>query len=58
MSWKHCHSSSGFSLSQFLHVISDGLNEGECGAPAVVRLLAHTKISLDYHKWQNECFEM
>ncbi len=45
-----CHSSSGFSLSQFvlfLHVIPDRLDDDEfrslCGALAVV------KISLDYY---------
>ncbi len=55
-SWKRCHSSSGFSLSQFvlfLHVIPDRLDDDQirslCGALAVVRLLVQTKISLDYY---------
>ncbi len=46
VSWRRCHSSSGFSLSQFalfLHVIPDRLDDDEirsmCGALAVVRLL-------------------
>ncbi len=49
-SWRHCHSSSGFSLSQFvlfLHVIPDRLDDGEirslCGALAVVRLFVQNK---------------
>ncbi len=47
------HSSSGFSLSQFvlfLHVIQDGNDEIRSlyGALAVFRLLVQTKISLDY----------
>ncbi len=49
-SWRCCHSSSGFSLSQvvlFLHVIPDRLDDDQikslCGALAVVR---H---SLDYY---------
>ncbi len=53
-SWRH--SSSGFSLSQFvlfLHVIPDRLNDDQirslCGALAVVRLLVQTKISLHYY---------
>ncbi len=32
MSWRYCYSSSGFSLSQFflfLHIIPDGLDDGE-----------------------------
>ncbi len=44
-SWRRCHSSSGFILSQFalfLHVIPDRLDDDEigslCGALAVVRL--------------------
>ncbi len=55
-SWRRCHSSSGFSLSQFvliLHVIPDRLDHDEirslCGALAVVRLLVKTKISLEYY---------
>ncbi len=55
-SWRHCHSSSGFSLSQFvlfLHVIPDRLDDDQisslCGALAVVRLLVQTKIALDYY---------
>ncbi len=55
-SWRRCHSSSGFSLSQFvlfLHVIPDRLdddqNRSPCGALAVERLLVQTKISLDYY---------
>ncbi len=52
-SWRHCHSSSGFSLSQFLHIIADRLEDDQirslCGALAVVRLLVHTKISLNYY---------
>ncbi len=55
-SWRRCHSSSGFSPSQFvlfLHVIPDRLDDGEirslCGALAVIRLLVQTKISLDYY---------
>ncbi len=53
-SWRH--SSSGFSLSQFvlfLHVIPDRLDDDQirslCGALAVVRLLVQTKISLHYY---------
>ncbi len=53
-SWRH--SSSGFSLSQFvlfLHVIPDRLDDDQirslCGALAVIRLLVQTKISLDYY---------
>jgi len=47
----------------FLHVIPDGLDNGEIrslyGAPAVVRLLVHTKISMDYkNEWQKEYLEM
>ncbi len=52
--WRH--SSSGFSLSQFvlfLHVIPDRLDDDQirslCGALAVVRLLVQTKISLHYY---------
>ncbi len=55
-SLSRCHSSSGFSLSQFvlfLHVIPDRLNDDQirslCGALAFVRLLVQTKISLDYY---------
>ncbi len=51
-SWKHCHSSSRFSLSQFvlfLHVIPDRLDDDDeirslYGERAVVRLLVQTKI--------------
>ncbi len=65
-SWRRCHSSSRFSLSQFvqfLHVIPDRLDDDEIrslyGAIAVVRLLVQTKISLDfYNKWQMQCSEM
>ncbi len=36
VSWRRCHSSSGFILSQFVHVIPDRLNDDEirslCGA--------------------------
>ncbi len=53
-SWRH--SSSGFSLSQFvpfLHVIPDRLDDDQirslCGALAVIRLFVQTKISLDYY---------
>ncbi len=52
-SWRRCHSSSVFSLSQFvlfLHVIPDRLDDDEirslCGALAVFRLFVQTKISL------------
>ncbi len=55
-SWRRCHSSSGFSQSQFvlfLHVIPDRLDDDQirslCGALAVVRVLVKTKISLDYY---------
>ncbi len=55
-SWRRCHSSSGFSLSQFvlfLHVIPDRLDDDEiislCGALAVFRLILQTKISLYYY---------
>ncbi len=51
-SWGSYHSSSGFSLSQFvlfLHVIPDRLDDDQirslCGAMAVVRLLMQTKIT-------------
>ncbi len=47
-SWRCCHSSSGFSLSQFvlfLHVIPDRLNDDQirsvCGALVVVRQKSH-----------------
>ncbi len=50
-SWRHCHSSSGFSL--FLHVIPDRLDNdqirSQCGALAAVRLLVQTKMLLDYY---------
>ncbi len=49
-SWRRCHSSSGFSLSQFvlfLHVIPDRLDGDEsrslCGALVVVRLFGKQK---------------
>ncbi len=55
-SWRCCHSSSGFSLSQFvlfLHVIPDRLDDDQirslCGDLAVVRLLVQTIISLHYY---------
>ncbi len=55
-SWRRCHSSSGFSLSQFVQfllVIQDRLDDDEfrslCGALSVVRLLVQTKISLNYY---------
>ncbi len=62
-SWRRSHSSSGFSLSQFvlfLHVIPDRLDNDDddedddeirslCGALAVVRLLVQTKIALNYY---------
>ncbi len=49
-SWRRCHSSSGFSLSQFvlfLHVIPDRLMmiRSMCGALAVVRLLVQTNLT-------------
>ncbi len=49
-SWRRCHSSSGFSLSQFvlfLHVIPDRLMmiRSLCGALAVVRLLVQTNLT-------------
>ncbi len=52
-SWRRCHSSSVFSLSQFflfLHVIPDRLDNDQirslCGALAAIRRLVQTKISL------------
>ncbi len=45
-SWRRRHSSSGFSLSQFvlfLHVIPDRLDEDE------IRSLCGSQISLDYY---------
>ncbi len=53
-SWRRCHSSSGFSLSQFvlfLHVIPDRLDDDEfrslCGALAAVRQKPHWIIRIN-----------
>ncbi len=52
--WRRCHSSSGFSLSQFvlfLHVIPDRLDDDKirslCGALAVVRQKSHWIITIN-----------
>ncbi len=54
---RRCHSSSGFSLSQFvlfLHVIPDRLGDDEirslCGALAVVRLLVPINGKINFWK--------
>ncbi len=56
-SWRCCHSSSGFSLSQFvlfLHVIPDRLDDDEirslCGALAVVKQKSHWIIKINVWK--------
>ncbi len=53
-SWRCCHSSSGFSLSQFvlfLHVIPDRLDDDQirslCGALAVVRQKSNWIITIN-----------
>ncbi len=49
-SWRRCHSSSGCSLSQFLHVIPDRLMmmiRSLCGALAVVRQKSHWIITIN-----------
>ncbi len=51
-SWRCCHSSSGFSLSQFLHVTPDRLDDDDeirsmCEALAVVRQKSHWTITMN-----------
>ncbi len=61
-SWIHYHSSSGFSLSQFilfLHVIPDRLDDDEmrslCGTLAVVRQKSHWLVTINGKMYVWKC---